>query len=56
MDSPSNAGYDSDERVDLPPDHYECLDKWVVFRSFFIVCGIWKFVVMVCEFNELYDA
>ena len=55
MDGPSNAGCDSDERVHLPPDRSKCLDVWVVFRGFFIVCGVWEFVVTICEFNELYD-
>ena len=34
MKGPSNAGCDSDERVDLPPNDSECLDEWIVFRGF----------------------
>ena len=35
--------------------HPTRLDEWVVFLGFFLVCGIWEFVMAVCEFNELYD-
>ena len=48
MNISSNAGYDSDERVDLPSNCYECLDGWVVFRGFFM-CALfgnlsWQYV------------
>jgi hypothetical protein len=56
VNSPSNAGCDSDERVDLPPNGSECLDEWIVFLAVFIyVCVIWESITAICECNELYD-
>ena len=55
MNSPSNVGYDNDERVDLPSSCSKSLYEWVVFHGFFIVCGIWESIVAICEFYELYD-
>ena len=51
---PYHTCCDGDERVDLPTGCFECVYELVVFSCFFIVCGIWEYVVIVGEFNDLY--
>jgi hypothetical protein len=55
MDRPFNIYYDGDEGVDLSSGCSKCLYEWVVFSDFFVVGGVWKYVVTISEFNELYD-
>ena len=55
MDSSSNAGCDSDERVYLPTCCSKCLYEWIVYSGLFIVGGVWKFVTTIGDCYELYD-
>ena len=45
MDGSSNAGCDSDEEVDWPPNYSKCMYEWVVYSALFVVGGVRKFVV-----------